>query len=163
MKNHNSSSYGNSLVHILGATQRHIEKAIAERISETPLRISQVPFILLLGEKPGLPQKDICDYLSLEQPTVASTLKKLEREECLFRQIDKQDKRITRYYLTKTSLELLPKIQEITDAVEEKIVSKLENIDITTIKRDIITVEAAADPVWKYARRWEKALIEDDE
>ncbi len=161
MKNNDyKKSYGASLLHILGATQRHIEKIIAERISNTPFRISQVPTILLLEEKPGLSQKDICDYLSLEQPTIASTLKKLEREGSIFRETDKNDRRITRYYLSESSLRFAPKVREIIATIENKIVEHLDTLDLEQLKKDIVKVEANVDPIWNYAKRWEADFYE---
>ncbi len=68
----------------------------------SPLGISTGPFPLLLHlwDRDGLTQRDLVKLLGYEQPTVAATLSRMERDGLIERRPDPHDGRAQRIWLT---------------------------------------------------------------
>lgn len=82
----------------------HAARLLARRLDArlAPLGISTGPFPLLLHlwEQDGLTQRDLVDRLGYEQPTVAATLSRMERDGLVERRPDPTDGRAQRIWLT---------------------------------------------------------------
>lgn len=73
---------------------------IEQRLNPLGLRIGAFPALLHLWETDGLTQKDLVDRLSIEQPTMAATLARMERDGFIRRAQDENDGRMQRIWLT---------------------------------------------------------------
>jgi DNA-binding MarR family transcriptional regulator len=62
--------------------------------------------MLALFEQDGLTQRELCDRVRIEQPTMASTLRRMERDALIRREPDPADGRSTRVLLTTRSRDL---------------------------------------------------------
>lgn len=88
-----------------------------------PYGISQGQFIVLtfLWENNGLSQKELCERVRVEQPTLANTLKRMERDGLVYRNWDEGDKRYCKFYLTgkgeRLGREMDINVEEIQDNV----------------------------------------------
>lgn len=88
-----------------------------------PYGISQGQFIVLtfLWENNGLSQKELCEWVRVEQPTLANTLKRMERDGLIYRKQDEKDKRYYKFYLTdkgeKLGRDMDINVEEIQDNV----------------------------------------------
>lgn len=87
-----------------GYLVNHAARLLARQLDArlAPLGLSTGPFPLLLHlwEQDGLTQKDLVDRLGYEQPTVAATLARMERDGLVTRKPDPQDGRAQRVWLT---------------------------------------------------------------
>lgn len=80
---------------------RQILKQYAERnLAGSGLTVPQVNTIKALSKQDGQSLKDLSRELGLSHSTVSGIVDRLERHELIRRQVDEQDKRITRIYLT---------------------------------------------------------------
>lgn len=74
----------------------------------------QVPILCFLGKNEGLSQNEISKQMNIKPPTVAVSIKRLEKSGVVERRADEKDHRIIRVYLTQ-------KGRDLGEAVKEKI------------------------------------------
>ena len=72
---------------------REMANTLQKRIEPKGSSTGQFPLLLLLWERDGISQGDISRRLGIEQPTVANTLKRMERDGLILRQPDASDGR----------------------------------------------------------------------
>lgn len=90
------SSAGYLVNHLARLLTWHIE----QRLNPLGLRIGAFPALLHLWATDGLTQKDLVDRLGIEQPTMAATLARMERDGLIRRTRDSVDGRMQRVWLT---------------------------------------------------------------
>jgi DNA-binding MarR family transcriptional regulator len=90
------SSLGYQVNHLA----RLLEAALHKRISPLGVVPGQFAQILALYEEDGLTQRQLCDLVRIEQPTMAKTLQRMERDALISREPDPDDRRISRVRLT---------------------------------------------------------------
>ncbi len=64
-------------INLLG---RLFARALERRLAPHGVALGQFPLLLMLWEEQGITQSEIARRLTLEQPTVANTLKRMERD-----------------------------------------------------------------------------------
>ena len=69
-----------SLGYLVNLAGRLIGRALDRRLAEHGVSLGQFPLLLALWEEEGLTQSEIARRLDIEQPTVANTLKRMERD-----------------------------------------------------------------------------------
>lgn len=74
--------------------------ALARRIAPHGVTTGQFPVLLALWEQEGPTQTQLAETLAVEQPTMANTLKRMERDALLERVPDPEDRRQARVHLT---------------------------------------------------------------
>lgn len=79
---------------------RLFERALRLRIAGYHVVPGQFPQLLALYEEDGLTQKQLCDQVKVEQPTMANTLNRMERDGLICRVRDERDGRQARVMLT---------------------------------------------------------------
>lgn len=72
-----------------------------ELFEEYGLHPGQAPLLMCLYEEDGLNQSALASKLHVKPSTVTVTIKRLERTGMLYKQMDENDKRICRTFLTK--------------------------------------------------------------
>jgi DNA-binding MarR family transcriptional regulator len=90
------SSLGYQVNHLA----RLLEAALHQRISPLGVVPGQFAQILALYEEDGLTQRQLCDLVRIEQPTMAKTLQRMERDLLIRREPDPGDRRRARVLLT---------------------------------------------------------------
>ncbi len=81
----------------------------------------QYLFLLFLYKNSGVTQEDITKALCIDKATTARALKKLEDLDYISRQVDEEDKRAHRVYVTEKALENKEKFFEILHGWSTKI------------------------------------------
>lgn len=89
-------SFGYQVNHLA----RLFARAITQRNQEIGIMPGQMPALLALLEEEGLSQKDLRERIQVEQPTLANTLNRMERDGLIERRGDPVDKRRSFIYLT---------------------------------------------------------------
>lgn len=79
---------------------RLFARALAARLRPIGLGIGAFPALLQLWESDRLTQRDLVERLDIEQPTMANTLARMERDGLIRRTADEADARSQRIYLT---------------------------------------------------------------
>jgi len=69
-----------SLGYLVNLTGRLIGRALDRRLGDYGVSLGQFPLLLALWEEEGLTQSEIARRLDIEQPTVANTLKRMQRD-----------------------------------------------------------------------------------
>ena len=110
-------------------TNRMAMAILQERIKQYKVAVGQFPILAHLWEKQGLTQKNLCDLIRVEQPTLANTLKRMERDGLIKRTPDKDDKRQWRIYLTDRALALKDLLQAESRNVNKIIVGRLNETE----------------------------------
>lgn len=73
-------------------------RALDRRIEAYGLAHGQFPALLMVWERPGLTQAEIAAAVSVEQPTMANTLNRMERDGLIERRPDPLDRRRSLIY-----------------------------------------------------------------
>ena len=140
---------------ILQHTSRMAMALLQDRISTYNVSVGQYPILVLLWEEEGRTQKELCDLIRVEQPTLANTLKRMERDDLIIRVQDESDRRQSRIYLTKRAKDLRGTLLEQSAHVNSLFVSRLSedeqgefmrllHILASTMKDELSGVESAA-------------------
>ncbi|MCE6967376.1 MarR family winged helix-turn-helix transcriptional regulator [Cereibacter sphaeroides] len=82
--------------HMARLFARHLEA----RLKPHGLALGAFPALLHLWEQDGLTQRDLVERLGIEQPTMAATLTRMERDGLITRHRDEGDGRMQRVRLT---------------------------------------------------------------
>ena len=80
---------------------RLLAQALRRRIESLGVVPGQFAQLLALYEQDGLTQRELCERVRIEQPTMALTLKRMERDGLVERRPDPTDGRRARIVLTK--------------------------------------------------------------
>ena len=118
-----------SLGYTLQCVTRMAMATLQERIKQHNVAVGQFPILVHLWEEQGLTQKALCDLIRVEQPTLANTLKRMERDGLIKRVPDKDDKRQWRIYLTSRALDLKDVLQEESRSVNKIIVGRMNETE----------------------------------
>ncbi len=147
------SHFKSNIIYLLSMANRFAERRLNEALSPFEIKGGQVGIIFLLYETPGITQKDICDLTGIEQPTIANTLKRMERDNLITRKMDDKDKRIMHNYLSEDIIKIIPQIEEALSKAEEKILKRAE-IESEDAKLDLLKISKSLDPEWRFVSRW---------
>ena len=79
---------------------RLLAQALHQRIAPMGVVPGQFAQLLALFEQDGLSQRELCERVRIEQPTMANTLHRMERDALIRREPDPADGRRTRAVLT---------------------------------------------------------------
>lgn len=85
---------------------RLLERALRLRIAEHGVVPGQFAQLLALYEQDGLTQRELCERVQIEQPTMANTLQRMERDGLVHRVPDPQDRRQAKVLLSDRAREL---------------------------------------------------------
>ncbi|HEX2078455.1 MAG TPA: MarR family transcriptional regulator [Longimicrobium sp.] len=86
--------------HLINYLARLFARALYRRIDRHGVTRGQFPVLLVLWEQEGATQTQLAERLAVEQPTMANTLKRMERDGLIVRVPDAEDRRQARIHLT---------------------------------------------------------------
>ena len=98
---------------------RLLAAALRERIEPLGVVPGQVAQLLTLYERDGVTQSELCDLVQVEQPTMANTLARMERDGLVERVPDPGDKRRSLVMLTPRARELQADLVAAARAVND--------------------------------------------
>ncbi|MEC6748157.1 MarR family transcriptional regulator [Marinilactibacillus sp. XAAS-LB27] len=97
---------------LLDKVSFRMRRDYSESLREINLYVGQDKLLNRLWSGDGITQKQLCDYLNCEPPTVTNMVKSLEENGFIYRERDQKDSRIMRIFLTKEGNELREPIDE---------------------------------------------------
>ena len=92
------------------------------------------PVFFVLKKHNGCTQLDICKITQLKAPTVSLTLQKMESIGYIRREIDDDDKRNVRIYITEEGENVQKEIEKLLKETEGELLKGLDESDKTTLK-----------------------------
>lgn len=95
----------------------------------------QLPVLCCLGENGGQTQTELCEKIQVEQPTMANTLRRMERDGLIRRTACDQDKRQARIYLTEQTRPSVTALQDKRDEVIAQMTQEMSLEDLETLHR----------------------------
>lgn len=130
-----------SIGYVLQYNTRMGMALLQDRIKQYGVAVGQFQILVHLWEEEGITQKTLCELIRVEQPTLANTLKRMERDELINKVPDAEDKRQSRIYLTSRAQGLKEVLQEESRVVNELIVGGLSETEQKEFRRmmNIIT------------------------
>lgn len=118
-----------SLGFTLHYTTRMAMALLQEKIKHYNVTVGQFPILVHLWEEQGITQKALRDLIRVEQPTLANTLKRMERDGLIKRVPDEEDKRQWRIYMTQRALDIKDALQEASRNVNEIIIGGMNETE----------------------------------
>lgn len=102
---------------------------------ETEIHPKQVPMMIILDKKAGISQKEISRELHISAPTVAVSMKRLEKSGFIERRPDENDLRKSCIYLTAQGKEMIEKAKSCVAANEKLLFKGFSESEICLMKR----------------------------
>jgi DNA-binding MarR family transcriptional regulator len=96
---------------------------LAKNFAEYNLGCGQYPYLLYLNRNNGVTQEEMSLSLIIDKGTTAKAIKKLELEGYVYREVDENDKRAYKVYLTEKAKKIMEHIYSVLDAWENIITS----------------------------------------
>lgn len=110
-----SESISYLLAHICKAHRGYAN----ELLHQIGLHVGQEMILLQLWQEDGLPQSQLAHQLRVQLPTVTKMLGRMEKAGLVKRQVDGQDCRISRVYLTDQGKAIQQPVEEIWNRLEQ--------------------------------------------
>ncbi len=92
--------HDSSAGYIVNKAARLFARELEAGIRPLGIGLGVFPALLLLWQKDGQTQRDLVERLAVEQPTMAATLARMERDGLITRRRDDADARVQRIHLT---------------------------------------------------------------
>lgn len=112
--------------HLINYLARLFARALYRRIGRHGVTRGQFPVLLMLWEQEGVTQTQLAERLAVEQPTMANTLKRMERDGLIVRVPDAEDRRQAHIHLTPRGRALE---EVLTDSARETNAVALADLD----------------------------------
>jgi DNA-binding MarR family transcriptional regulator len=119
--------------YVVNLVARLFALALHRRISPYGVVPGQFPALLCLYEEDGLTQTELCRRVSIEQPTMANTLKRMERDGLIRREPDPLDGRRTRISLTARARRLEGRLTTMANEVNAIALSGLQPAEARSV------------------------------
>ena len=105
----------------------------------------QLPVLCCLLDEEGQTQAELREKIQVEQPTMANTLGRMERDGLIRRIPSEKDKRQTRVYLTREIRPTVLALQKKRDEVIGRMIRKMSKQEIDTFHRLLDTAMQSLD------------------
>lgn len=130
------------IVQLVGQISRMYGQILSEELTAMGTSLGHLPVLLALLHEPGLTQTDLARMAHIEQPTMAVTLQRMERDKLIERRPDKNDGRQSRVHLTAAVKRRSKRILGLRASAEEKALADLTPRERTQLVRLLGRVRA---------------------
>lgn len=124
---------------------RQLVRSLRARIEPLGVAPGQFPQLLALFEKGALTQSELCDLISVDQSTMAHTLKRMERDGLVQREPDSSDRRRARIRPTPRALALKDKLLKASADVNALALAAFGDAEASQLFRMLSTVGTSLD------------------
>ncbi len=114
-----------SLGYVVNRLARLLARALERRLAEFGVPLGQFPVLLILWEEEGLTQTEIARRLDFEQPTIANTLKRMERDGMVTTAPDPASRRRVLVFLTERARSLQAPLTAAAQDINQHVCAKL--------------------------------------
>lgn len=109
-----------SVGYMVNLCARVFERRMAEGLAPLGLKPAYLPVIFAVSAVGGATQAQLAREAQIEQPTMALTLRRMERDGIVYRLPDRQDRRQAIVRLTPRAEELLPQVVSIAQEINRR-------------------------------------------
>jgi DNA-binding MarR family transcriptional regulator len=134
-----------SLGYVINHLARQLARALHDRIAPLGVVPGQFAQLLALYEHDGITQQELCEIVEIEQPTMANTLTRMERDGLIERRSHPSDGRKQLIYITDKARSLEGPLTEAAETVNALATSGLSNSERSTLMRIIATAKTNLD------------------
>lgn len=114
-----------SLGYQIGLLNRLYDRCLQDALKEFGVAPGQFAPLVMLFEEDGLTQAELCRRINVEQPTMANTLERMERDGLIRRKADSDDRRRALVFLTPRAKDIQAQVMEAARAVSNRAVAHL--------------------------------------
>lgn len=108
---------------------------VNEQVRPHGVSQGQLPILCCLQEEEGQTQAELCRKIQVEQPTMANTLRRMERDGLIVRIASEEDKRQVRIYLTEQIRPTVAALQQKRDEVVARMTRAMSPADLAELHR----------------------------
>jgi len=106
----------------------------------------QLPVLCCLDEEEGQTQAELCKNIQVEQPTMANTLNRMERDGLIYREACDRDKRQSKIYLSEKTRPTVDFLQTKSNEVVSRMTRNMTEDEVEEFKRLIkVAMQALED------------------
>ena len=120
-------------------------KAIDRRLKAANISSGQLPVFFALGDGGALSQKALVEFAAIEQPTMAATLVRMERDGLIERKSNPEDGRSALFKLTPSALKKARIVQDSIREINGEALSGLSNAEQKAFLAMLRTVIASLE------------------
>ncbi|MCZ0733265.1 MarR family winged helix-turn-helix transcriptional regulator [Phreatobacter sp. AB_2022a] len=122
---------------------RLFARAIDRRLKPMGISSGQLPVFFALGDNRALSQKALTEAAAIEQPTMAATLSRMERDGLVDRRPDPKDGRSTLVSLTPAGLAKMGEVRAAVEAVNAGALASLDPTEREAYLKALATIIGA--------------------
>ncbi len=111
---------------------------LLEKINLYP---GQPHLLFILNKEDGLRQKDISERLNVAPATLTMMIKRLEKEELVYREKDSLDKRVYRVYITESGRKTAEEAKRVFKEIEKNCFGSLTDEEEKQLKNLLLKVK----------------------
>jgi DNA-binding MarR family transcriptional regulator len=135
----------------VGYQVNHLARLLANelrrRIEPHGVVPGQFAQLLALYEGDGVTQAELCEQVQIEQPTMASTLSRMERDGLIARNPDPADGRRALITLTPKARDLRPDVTAAAQSVNADATRGLTDAEVATFMTTLATIRSNLESV----------------
>lgn len=135
-----------SIGYLVNELARAFARSLMHRLTGHGIALGQFPLLLVLWEEEGLTQSEIARRLDIEQPTVANTLKRMERDGLVVTAPDPNHGRQVLISLTDKARALKIPLTDEAQAVNRRAAATLSPQEVADFIRTLEQMRAALAP-----------------
>lgn len=127
---------------------RLFARELERQLAPSGISPAYMPIMFALADGGALTQKALAQRAAVEQPTMAATLNRMERDGFIARRPDPADKRSALISLTGTAMALVPEVERVVTTINALALDPLdpdERVQYLALVRRIIAVLEARD------------------
>ena len=140
-----SYSDGASIGLLVNRVARSLRRLADSRLSPLGLSSGYLPVLTALLGGRALSQKALTEQAGIEQPTMAATLARMERDGVVQRRPDPADRRSVLFSLSPATLEKTAAITSVIGSLNETALAPLDDADRAKLRQTLAAVIASAD------------------
>ncbi len=124
-----------SLGYLVNFLARLFARRLDRRLEALGGQVGQFATLLVLWERDGITQTELAQLVAVEQPTMANTLGRMERDGLIRREVDAADRRRSLIYLTDPARALEGPMTAAAGAVLAEAADGLSPDEVETARR----------------------------
>jgi len=104
-----------------------------------------VAYILVHVDKEGTPATIIAKRLGMEATSLSRVIKNMEDRKLIFKEVDEEDKRVMKIFLTETGIEKRKFVKKILIDFNKKVINKISKEDMKVFFKVVNTINELAN------------------
>lgn len=121
------------LIYEIISLNSKIKRDFESKISAVGLTYPKWIVLKTIKHNEGLKACDLKEKIGMDKATLSELLNRLEREECIIKKSDQNDRRISRLYLTEKTLCRCSEAMQIEEEYYHDLTSKISEEDIKNL------------------------------